>query len=74
MICANAGDSRCVVGEVGKAISLSKDHSPLDNKERVRINKAGYHVNEDGRVKGLNVSRAIGDIRFKKNSSLNLKE
>ena len=74
LICANAGDCRCVVGELGKTITLSKDHSPLDNKERVRINKAGYHVNEEGRVKGLNVSRAIGYIKYKKNKQLNLKD
>jgi len=28
LICANAGDSRCVVAEGGKAIPLSKDHKP----------------------------------------------
>ena len=28
LICANAGDSRCVVAEAGKAIPLSKDHKP----------------------------------------------
>ena len=67
LICANAGDSRCVIAELGKAIPLSKDHTPLDAKERARIIKAGLHVKEDGRVGGLNLSRSIGDIKLKKN-------
>jgi len=28
LICANAGDSRCVVAEEGKAKALSLDHKP----------------------------------------------
>ena len=48
-----------------RAISLSKDHSPEDAKERRRIMAAGGFV-EAGRVGGcLEVSRSLGDPRFK---------
>ena len=68
---ANVGDSRafCVVerdGGVRAAVSLTKDHSPLDAKERRRIEAAGGRV-VDGRVGGsLGVSRSLGDARLKK--------
>jgi protein phosphatase 2C family protein 2/3 len=75
LICANAGDSRAVVGESGRAIPLSIDHKPTMKKERDRIYKAGSTVNIEGRIDGnLNLSRAIGDIAHKKNSKLSLKE
>lgn len=75
LICANAGDSRCVVGESGRAIPLSIDHKPTMKKERDRIYKAGSTVNIEGRIDGnLNLSRAIGDIAHKKNTKLSLKE
>ena len=73
LICANAGDSRCVVGEQGRAIPLSIDHKPTMKKERERIYKAGSTVNFEGRIDGnLNLSRAIGDIAHKKNPKLPL--
>lgn len=28
LICANAGDSRCVLGEGGRAVPMSVDHKP----------------------------------------------
>jgi len=34
LICANAGDSRCIVGEGGVCVPLSKDHKPNLKKER----------------------------------------
>lgn len=34
---ANAGDSRCVVSEAGKAVPMSFDHKPTDEKEHSRI-------------------------------------
>jgi serine/threonine protein phosphatase PrpC len=71
LICANAGDSRCVVGEGGRAVPLSIDHKPNLKRERERIYKAGYSVNVEGRIDGnLNLSRAIGDITHKKNLKL----
>ena len=75
LICANAGDSRCVVGEAGKAVPLSKDHKPTLKNERARIYKAGSTVNREGRIDGnLNLSRAIGDMCHKKNIKLPLHE
>lgn len=63
--CANAGDSRTVMCERGKAIDLSKDHKPELPAERSRILKAGGDVS-DGRVNGmLALSRAIGDFDYK---------
>lgn len=68
---ANAGDSRCVLARKDKAISLSEDHKPEDRVEITRINKAGGHVTDEGRVNGcLNLSRAIGDLRYKTNRNL----
>ena len=73
LICANAGDSRCVLGEGGKAVSMSFDHKPTLKKERDRIYKAGSTVNIEGRIDGnLNLSRAIGDIAHKKNPRIPL--
>ena len=65
IICANAGDSRCVLSETGKAIELSIDHKPDLSTEKARIEKAGGFV-EDNRVKGvLNLSRSLGDLEYK---------
>ena len=48
-----------------RAVALSKDHNPEDAKERRRIAAAGGFV-EAGRVGGcLEVSRSLGDPRFK---------
>ncbi|KAK3242892.1 hypothetical protein CYMTET_47435 [Cymbomonas tetramitiformis] len=67
---ANSGDSRCVLSRGGKAEALSEDHKPTDAREEDRINKAGGAV-LDGRVNGsLNLSRAIGDMEFKRRSDL----
>jgi serine/threonine protein phosphatase PrpC len=75
LICANAGDSRCVAAENGRAVPLSFDHKPTLKKERERIYKAGSTVNVEGRIDGnLNLSRAIGDIAHKKNTKLQLHE
>jgi len=71
IIVANAGDSRAVLcdGE-GKAVPLSWDHKPTNDSEYDRIVKAGGAV-IDGRVNGsLNLSRAIGDLEYKRNKKL----
>uniref|UniRef100_A0A3Q3LQG9 protein-serine/threonine phosphatase n=1 Tax=Labrus bergylta TaxID=56723 RepID=A0A3Q3LQG9_9LABR len=68
LIVANAGDSRCVVSERGKAVDMSYDHKPEDEVELARIKNAGGKVTMDGRVNGgLNLSRAIGDHFYKRN-------
>lgn len=57
-----------------KVIELSKDHKPDDELERKRIENAGGFVLE-GRVNGnLNLSRAIGDLEYKKNQGLKVNE
>lgn len=66
IICANSGDSRCVLSEKGHVIEMSYDHKPDLPGERHRVLSAGSHV-EDGRVNGIiAVSRAIGDWEYKK--------
>ena len=67
---ANAGDSRCVLCRSGKAIPLSVDHKPENDVEKRRIEKAGSTIS-DGRVDGnLNLSRSLGDLKYKNNKSL----
>lgn len=68
--CANAGDSRCVLANEGKAVELSFDHKPDNEIERARIIKAGSEISE-GRVDGnLNLSRSLGDLKHKKKPGL----
>jgi len=74
VVCANAGDSRAILCRKGKPVELSHDHKPNDVEERQRIEAAGGRVEEmtvgkrvHYRVNGnLNLSRAIGDMEFKK--------
>lgn len=66
--CANAGDSRCVLSVEGELFPLSEDHKPEDEIELKRIKDAGGEVT-NGRVNGnLNLSRALGDLEYKKNT------
>ena len=69
--CANAGDSRCILwGSEKKVVELSTDHKPDLPTEKERISKAGGFIIE-GRVNGnLNLSRALGDLEYKKNPQL----
>ena len=63
---ANAGDSRAVLGRGGVAFPLSFDHKPNHEVELARIQGAGGFVNHFGRVNGnLNLSRSIGDLKYK---------
>eukprot|EP00330_Aristerostoma_sp_ATCC50986_P004331 CAMPEP_0114592396 /NCGR_PEP_ID=MMETSP0125-20121206/14233_1 /TAXON_ID=485358 ORGANISM="Aristerostoma sp., Strain ATCC 50986" /NCGR_SAMPLE_ID=MMETSP0125 /ASSEMBLY_ACC=CAM_ASM_000245 /LENGTH=230 /DNA_ID=CAMNT_0001791019 /DNA_START=195 /DNA_END=887 /DNA_ORIENTATION=+ len=74
LIVANAGDSRCVVFCGGTAKALSEDHKPELEGERNRIAKAGGYIS-NGRVNGnLNLSRALGDMQYKRNSELKPEE
>ena len=48
---------------------MSKDHKPDDEAEIKRITEAGGFVSE-GRVNAnLNLSRALGDLEYKKDKS-----
>jgi protein phosphatase 1G len=74
----NAGDSRCVLakksGDKYNAIELSVDHKPDLPEEKKRIEKAGGFV-EENRVRGiLNLSRSLGDLEYKSDSALPLKD
>jgi len=74
LICANAGDSRAVLSRVGSAVALSEDHKPENAEETARIEKAGgfvKHMPGGARVQGdLNLSRAMGDLRYKQKKEL----
>ena len=68
--CANAGDSRAVLCQEGRAIELSIDHKPDLSTEKARIEKAGGFV-EENRVKGvLNLSRSLGDLEYKQDTTI----
>ncbi|CAK63421.1 unnamed protein product (macronuclear) [Paramecium tetraurelia] len=63
---ANAGDSRAMLCRDNNPLDLSKDHKPDDEKEKQRIETAGGFV-QNGRTNGsLSLSRAIGDLEYKK--------
>lgn len=67
---ANAGDSRCVMGREGICVPMSFDHKPECPVEIERIEAAGSVIT-DGRVDGhLNLTRALGDLKFKKKDGL----
>ena len=71
---ANAGDSRCVLARAGKAVPLSFDHKPDNPEEKRRIENAGSTIQE-GRVDGnLNLSRSLGDLKYKINKELKPEE
>ena len=71
---ANAGDSRCILGRGGQCVPLSFDHKPECEVEIARIEAAGSRVTE-GRVDGhLNLTRALGDLKFKKKEGLTAEE
>lgn len=71
---ANAGDSRCIMGRDGSVVPLSFDHKPENEVEIARIEAAGSRITE-GRVDGhLNLTRALGDLKFKKKEELKAEE
>lgn len=75
MYVANAGDSRCISYlKDNTVLPLSTDHKPDNEEEKKRIVKAGGYVS-DGRVNdNLNLSRAIGDLEYKKSTELKPEE
>lgn len=70
LICANAGDSRVVLGRSSGSemcCPLSEDHKPDNEGEKARIEAVGGFV-EENRVNGsLALSRALGDFEYKGN-------
>ena len=53
---------------------MSIDHKPDLENERLRVTKAGGFISE-GRINGnLNLSRALGDLEYKKNTQLKVDE
>jgi serine/threonine protein phosphatase PrpC len=66
LLVANAGDSRGVLCRDGRAYALSEDHKPRSEIESTRIQNAGGFVTMEGRVNGnLNLSRSLGDLKYK---------
>mmetsp|Transcript_19780 Transcript_19780/g.36913 ORF Transcript_19780/g.36913 Transcript_19780/m.36913 type:complete len:508 (-) Transcript_19780:1631-3154(-) len=70
LVTANIGDSRAVLCRGGKAVELTKDHKPDDEREKARIKSMGADIQWDPygqlyRVNDLSLSRAVGD-RFAK--------
>ena len=71
---ANAGDSRCVLGKNGEAVEMSIDHKPDGEVEIARIEKSGSTITE-GRVDGnLNLTRSLGDLKYKGRTHLTPEE
>jgi protein phosphatase 1G len=74
IVCANAGDSRAVLCRGGQAVPLSFDHKPSQERERARVHAAGGFIREAGghhRINGnLNLSRSLGDLKYKQNRAL----
>lgn len=70
LLSANVGDSRAILSKKKKAVDLTWDHKPNEERERARIFARGGEVEWDPhaqvhRVQHLSLSRAIGD-RFAK--------
>lgn len=71
---ANVGDSRAVLSQGLSVYDLSDDHKPENEEEEQRIIKARGNV-DNGRVNGeLALSRAIGDMHYKRNPNLSVAE
>ncbi|CAD8085270.1 unnamed protein product [Paramecium primaurelia] len=71
---ANTGDSRSVLCRNNTNYDMSHDHKPDNYLEKQRIEKARGFVS-DGRINGsLNLSRALGDLEYKKDIRLKLNE
>lgn len=66
LLSANVGDSRAILSRRGKAVDLTRDHKPNEEKEKKRILATGETIEWDRyakvhRVRNLSLSRAIGD-------------
>jgi len=57
-----------------KFFEMSHDHKPDNIEEKQRIEKAGGYIS-DGRINGnLNLSRALGDLEYKKDTKISVAE
>ena len=67
---ANVGDSLSVMYKNKKAYNLNREHQTIIETEKDRVLKSGAKI-EGYRINGmLNLTRAIGDLRFKSNKKL----
>lgn len=66
LYCANVGDSRTLLCRNYAPLLLSQDHKPSREDEAKRIRDAGGFVISNRVMGELAVSRAFGDIDFKK--------
>ena len=67
---ANVGDSLSVMYKNKKAYNLNKEHQTILESEKQRVLKSGATI-VGYRINGmLNLTRAIGDLRFKSNADL----
>lgn len=72
IICANVGDSRCILSNarIQDVLQLSVDHKPDVEFEKQRIIAAGGTVFRGRVCGGVAVSRSFGDFWFKRNAAL----
>jgi len=66
LLSANVGDSRAILSRNGRAVDLTRDHKPNEEREKARILAMGETIEWDSlskvhRVRNLSLSRAIGD-------------
>ena len=67
---ANAGDSLSVMYKNKKAYNLNREHQTIIESEKERVLKSGANI-VGYRINGmLNLTRAIGDLKFKSNYNL----
>jgi serine/threonine protein phosphatase PrpC len=67
---ANVGDSLSVMYKNRKAYNLNKEHQIIIDSEKERVLKSGATI-VGYRINGmLNLTRAIGDLKFKSNQNL----
>ena len=67
---ANIGDSLCIMYKYIKAYNLNKEHQTIIESEKERVIKSGAEI-VGYRINGmLNLTRAIGDLKFKSNYNL----
>ena len=67
---ANCGDSLSVMFKNGEAIKLNREHKTTLESEKERILKSGNEIINNRIAGKLNLTRAIGDLEFKKNYNL----